>query len=95
MNLNARKYPEKTSLRYNGNSLTYGALREASERAAGLLQGWGIKKGDKVAIMSQNTPDFVIAFFGIIKAGGVAVPVNHKLMAPEVAVVEPKAAQEP
>lgn len=84
MNLNARKYPEKTSLRYNGNSLTYGALREASERAAGLLQGWGIKKGDKVAIMSQNTPDFVIAFFGIIKAGGVAVPVNHKLMAPEV-----------
>lgn len=84
MNLNARKYPEKTSLRYNGNSLTYGALREASERAAGLLQGWGIEKGDKVAIMSQNTPDFVIAFFGIIKAGGVAVPVNHKLMAPEV-----------
>ena len=48
MNLNARKYPEKTSLRYNGNSLTYGALREASERAAGILQGWGVKKGDKV-----------------------------------------------
>ena len=84
MNLNARKFPQKTCLRYAGKSVTYSDLRDASERAAGLLQGWGIKKGDKVAIMSQNTPDFVIAFFGIIKAGGVAVPVNHKLMAPEV-----------
>ncbi len=84
MNLNARKYPQKVSLRYNGNDVTYGELKGLAEKAAGLMQGLGVSKGDKVAIMSQNTPDFVIAFFGAIKAGGVVVPVNHKLMAPEV-----------
>lgn len=84
MNLNARKYPQKVSLRYNGNDVKYGELKGLAEKAAGLMQGLGVSKGDKVAIMSQNTPDFVIAFFGAIKAGGVVVPVNHKLMAPEV-----------
>ena len=84
MDLNARKYPDKVSLRYNGNGITFGELKERSEKATGLLQGWGVIKGDKVAIMSQNTPDFVAAFFGIVKAGAVVVPVNHKLMAPEV-----------
>ncbi len=84
MDLNARKYPKKVSLRYNGNSVTYDEQRAEAEKAAGLLQSWGIVKGDKVAIMSQNTPDFVTAFFGITKTGAVVVPVNHKLMAPEV-----------
>lgn len=84
VNLNARKYPDRVCVRYNGSGLTFGELKDRAERAAGLLQGLGIMKGDKVAIMSQNTPDFVTAFFGIIKAGGVVVPINHKLMAPEV-----------
>jgi len=43
-----------------------------------------IQKGDRIAIMSQNTVSFVVAFFGALMAGGVVVPVNHKLMAPEV-----------
>lgn len=84
VNLNARKYRDRVCVRYNGSGLTFGELKGKAERAAGLLQGLGIVKGDKVAIMSQNTPDFVTAFFGIIKAGGVVVPINHKLMAPEV-----------
>ncbi len=84
VDLNARKYSGKVSLRYNGNGVTFSELKDRSERAAGLLQGWGINKGDRIAIMSQNTPDFVTAFFGATKAGAVVVPVNHKLMAPEV-----------
>jgi acyl-CoA synthetase (AMP-forming)/AMP-acid ligase II len=43
-----------------------------------------VQKGDKIAIMSFNTPAFVIAFFGALKAGAAVVPVNHKLAAPEV-----------
>lgn len=81
---NARKYPDKDCLRYNGQGYSYLTVKEQSEKAAGLFQQWGLTKGDKVAIMSQNTPWFVFAFFGILRAGGIVVPINHKLMPPEV-----------
>lgn len=84
LDLNAGKFACKECLRYNGRGLTFSQLREEAEKAAGLLQSWGIDKGDKVAIMSYNTPAFIIAFFGTLKAGAVVVPVNHKLAAPEV-----------
>lgn len=84
LDLNARKFARKECLRYAGNGLTFSRLKEEAEKAAGLLQSWGIGKGDKVAVMSYNTPAFVIAFYGTLKAGAVVVPVNHKLAAPEV-----------
>jgi feruloyl-CoA synthase len=43
-----------------------------------------VAKGDKVALMSLNTPAFVIAYYGILLAGAAVVPLNHKLQAPEV-----------
>ena len=81
---NARKSPDKDCLRAQGKGYSYQTVKDLAEKAAGLFQGWGINKGDKVAIMSQNTPGFVIAFFGIAKAGATVVPINHKLMPPEV-----------
>ena len=80
----ARKNPNRDCVRYQGNGYTYANILTAAEKAAGLFQSWGLKKGDKVAIMSLNTPSFVIAFYGALKAGGVVVPVNHKLTGPEV-----------
>ena len=80
----ARKNPHRDCIRYQGKGFTYEDILQAAEKAAGLFQSWGLKKNDKVAIMSLNTPSFVIAFYGALKAGGVIVPVNHKLMAPEV-----------
>lgn len=80
----ARKNPHRDCIRYQGKGFTYADILQAAEKAAGLFQSWGLKKNDKVAIMSLNTPSFVIAFYGALKAGGVIVPVNHKLMAPEV-----------
>jgi feruloyl-CoA synthase len=81
---NARKNPNKDCLRVQGKGYSYQVIKELAEKAAGLFQSQGLKKGDRAAIMSQNTPGFVIAFYGILKAGGAAVPVNHKLMKPEV-----------
>lgn len=81
---NARKSPEKDCLRVGGKSYSYRRVKELSEKAAGLFQSWGLEKGDRVAIMSQNTPGFVFAFFGALKAGGAVVPINHKLTSPEV-----------
>lgn len=84
INGNAENHPEKTALCDMDTEFTYQELKEKSEEAAACFQAMGIGKGDAVAIMSQNTFDFVFAFFGILKTGGVVVPVNHKLTAREV-----------
>jgi feruloyl-CoA synthase len=81
---NARKFADRDCLRAGGKSLTYAQVAEAAAQAAGLMQSWGVAKGDKVALMSLNTPAYVFAFFGAQLIGAAAVPVNHKLMAPEV-----------
>ena len=84
VDMNARKFGAKDCLRYNGKSFSFEEVKENAERAAAILQGRGIGKGDKIAIMSQNTPAFAFVLYGVAKAGAVAVPVNHKLMPPEV-----------
>ncbi len=63
---------------------TFNQVKEKSEQAAACFQAMGIGKGDPVAIMGQNTVDFVFSYFGVLKAGGIVVPVNHKLTAGEV-----------
>lgn len=80
----ARKNPHRDCLRYRGRGITYEEVLNAAEKAAGLFQRRGLQKDGKVAVMSFNTPSFVIAFYGALKAGGVVVPINHKLTAPEV-----------
>jgi len=80
---NARKHPSKDCLRYNGKHYTFKDVLDMSLSAAAFFQSQGIVKGDKISIMSQNTPDFVIALYGSWFAGATVVPINHKLMAPE------------
>ncbi len=84
IDMNASKNPDKDCLRIAGKGYSYRTIKELSDKAAGLFQNQGIKRGDKVAIMSQNTLGFVPAFFGTQKAGATVVPINHKLMPPEV-----------
>ncbi len=87
VDMNATKFPEREALRYEGRSTTFSEIKKGAERVAGLLQSRGIEKGDKVAIMSRNNPSFVLTFYGALKAGGVAVPINHKLTAAEVTYI--------
>ena len=84
LDTNFRKLGNQDCLTADGKNWTYSQIKTESELVAAVLQEMGIVKGDKVAIMSQNTPAFVYSFYGILKAGGVVVPVNHKLAAPEV-----------
>lgn len=70
----AKKYGASTCLRYQGASLTYSQIDDLSSRFGSGLVALGLKKGDRVAVFSPNTPQFVIAYFGILKAGGVVVP---------------------
>jgi long-chain acyl-CoA synthetase len=88
----AAKHPEHPALIFGGRvgsrildrSMSYRELDEAVNQFAASLQKLGISNGDRVAILMPNCPQFVIAFFGTIRAGGIAVPCNFLYSAGEI-----------
>jgi long-chain acyl-CoA synthetase len=72
----AKKYPESPCTIFKGAVVTYKEMNELTDRLAAAVTGLGVKKGDRVGIFMPNTPQFVLTFFGILKAGGVVVSVN-------------------
>jgi len=72
----ARKYPNRTATILKGARLSYAELDQLTDRLAAGLAAMGLQRGDRVAIFMPNSPQFVIAFYGILKAGGVAVATN-------------------
>jgi long-chain acyl-CoA synthetase len=68
--------PDRTAVAYFDGGLTYRELDELSDGVAGYLAGRGFARGDRLAIVLQNVPQFVVALLGAWKAGGVVVPVN-------------------
>ena len=85
----ARKHPEKVVLVATGDAsrVTYGELDRDADRVAATLRGRGIAAGERVAIAMHNVVQFPSAYFGILRAGCVVVPVNVMLTGPEVAKV--------
>jgi long-chain acyl-CoA synthetase len=65
-------------------SLTYAELDRLADRFAAGLQSLGVRKGDRVALLLPNCPQFVIAFYGALRAGAVVVPCNPLYTAPEL-----------
>ncbi len=72
----AGKYPDKACTIFKGAVITYKEMNEITDRVAAALADLGVKKGDRVGIFMPNTPQFVMAYFGILKAGGVVVATN-------------------
>ena len=81
----AHSSPDKPVAVFTGGQLTYRELDTTSDRLAASLAAAGIKPGDPVALQLPNIPQFLICYFGILKAGGIVVPLNVLLKAPEVA----------
>ena len=81
----AQSSPEHPVAVFDGGQLTYRELDRASDRLASSLAAAGIEPGDRIALQLPNIPQFLISYFGILKAGGVVVPLNVLLRAPEVA----------
>ena len=69
----ARKWPDKPALDFAGRIMTYAELDRLADRMAAGLQAWGVGPGVHVGIYLPNTPHYFIAFFAILKAGGVVV----------------------
>ncbi len=80
---NARVTPGKEGVIYDNNRYTWKEVNEKVNTIANALLKRGLKKGDKVAMWMFNSDLFIFTFYGIVKAGGVAVPVNFRLAAPE------------
>lgn len=72
----ARKYPDRPCTLFKGATISFKEMNETTDRIAGALAAMGVKKGDRVGIFMPNTPQFVMCYFGILKAGGVVVATN-------------------
>jgi long-chain acyl-CoA synthetase len=79
--------PEKPALLYHGDVTTWAALDARVDAAARGLRDLGLQRGDRVALHLGNTPDFVTLYFGALRAGLVAVPVNTGYTTDELAHV--------
>lgn len=80
----AAKTPQKTAVVFQSRKTTYRALDRMTDGLAAQLRNAGIEPGDRVALICINCTAFVVAYYGILKAGAVVVPINVLLNADEV-----------
>lgn len=76
LTVSALRYPDHPAILYYGSALSYAELERQAEALAGYLQRAGVKAGDRVLLYMQNSPQFVIGFYAILRANAVVVPVN-------------------
>ncbi len=81
----ARKYPDRACTIFKDAVITFEEMNELTDTIAAALADLGVKKGDRVGIFMPNSPQFVMAYFGILKAGGVVVASNPLYTPPEIA----------
>jgi acyl-CoA synthetase (AMP-forming)/AMP-acid ligase II len=81
---NTEKNPKKVAINYYGREIGFQELDDLSDRFAAALNDSDLKKGDRVSLYLENCPQFVIAYFGTLKAGGVVVAANPMFKADEL-----------
>jgi long-chain acyl-CoA synthetase len=81
-----KKYPDNEALFFEGVRITYRELGELVDRAANGFAKMGVKKGDTIALMLINCPQFVISYFGALKAGATVTAINPLAMAKELRI---------
>ncbi len=81
----AERYGERTAIAFEGETISYAELADASSCFAGGLQERGIRPGDRVAVDLPNLPQFVVVIWGIFKAGAIPSPMNPQMRRREIA----------
>src|SRR5271166_3026136 len=85
LEVSARRYPDKPSLVYYDTPIGFAELHDEAQRIAGYLeQRCGVGKGDRVLLYMQNSPQFVVAYYGILRANAVVVPLNPMNLTHEI-----------
>lgn len=75
----------RIAVRQDDSVLTYAQMNDASARVAAVLRAKGVQVGDRVALVMPNVTHFPVAYYGILRAGGIVVPMNPLLKAREIA----------
>lgn len=83
----SRKYPNQKAYIFMNESVTYSDFNHKVDCFASALAANGVKTGDTVAILLENSPQFLIAFYGILRTGAVAVPMNPGYTENEIAYI--------
>jgi fatty-acyl-CoA synthase len=85
LSVSALRYPDKAATVFYDSVMTYGAFeREAIALAGYLQQACGIQRGDRVLLMMQNCPQFFVAFYAVLRADAIVVPVNPMFKSEEL-----------
>ena len=87
LNRSAERFPEKPAVWALGRSISYRELAEKSNQLAHLLRERGIKKGDRVGLWFPKCLESVICMFGVLKAGGVYVPLDPQAPADRISYI--------
>lgn len=80
----AERYPKKTFIKFEGKKFSFSDIDRMADSYAALLQRDGLDKGERVAILCHNCSHYIAAYFGIIRAGGIVLPINNLLTHEEV-----------
>src|SRR5689334_16190854 len=75
----AERIPDRPLLRFEEETVSYGAYNDGVNRYASLLAGAGVRRGDAVAIMMENSPDFLMAEGAMAKLGSIGALINTNL----------------
>jgi fatty-acyl-CoA synthase len=84
LEVSATRYPGKTAVTYYGREMTYRELATEVNRLASYLERSGVKRGDRVLLLMQNCPQFIIGYYAILRANAVVVPLNAMLVTNEL-----------
>jgi len=76
--------PDKPAILFKGQTISYKALCRRADRTSCWLQSIGIEKGDRVAVMLNNCPEFLDLFLACSRLGAIFVPINFRITAPEL-----------
>jgi long-chain acyl-CoA synthetase len=79
----AQRYPQRTAIIFGKKRVTYAQLDDLSSRIAAGIVSLKMKPGDRIALLLDNCPEFVIGYYAILKAGCIAVPVNYMFRSEE------------
>jgi long-chain acyl-CoA synthetase len=83
----AARFKDKAAIVINDSRVSYASLEADANKVAHALMKLGVTKGDRVAMLQSANPEFVAAFFGIMKAGGIAVPVDTRYVPAELEIL--------
>jgi fatty-acyl-CoA synthase len=85
LEVSAKRYPDRSAIVYYDNTISYAELKRQVDVLAGFLQQqFSVAKGDRVALYMQNSAQFIIAFYAILRIGAVVVPINTMNLLEEV-----------